>query len=471
MKKLFPLWLTVAAVMVLTATFAREASAIPAFARKYQTSCATCHSMFPKLNAFGEAFRLNGFQIPNDDEAFVQEKPVELAAQAWKEMWPQALWPSTIPGTTPIAVRLLSDLQVTRERKKAFTTNFEFPHEIEFFTGGTFGRDLGFFTEVEWAQGGGIAIRQGKVLVQNVWQHLLGSEAPLIPDRALNIWVGKMDQVYLKSYRDLERVGKSHPLWGNKTMADLTLKNPTTGKTIKALNNFRFQNRQPGIEANGILFHNFYYAAGVVQGNAESTTDDNNHKDFYYKLRYKFGGRALDGTLPGEKEIQLAPPATGGWVDNAIHLEHFGYFGKAPAAGDKEDRFDRFGVALQLTYQDLDLAGGYVWGRNRRPWGVESLSKSDYQTLFVKADYMIFPWLMAELRWEDLSVDGPADLRRAGFTQGSFGQSRFMPALIWLVRANMRVVLEGEAYNRHRGSELANESTPHNFWARLDFAF
>jgi hypothetical protein len=34
--------------------------AIPAFARQYQTSCATCHSDFPKLNDFGKAFKVAG---------------------------------------------------------------------------------------------------------------------------------------------------------------------------------------------------------------------------------------------------------------------------------------------------------------------------------------------------------------------------------------------------------------------------
>src|SRR5216683_3041014 len=34
-----------------------KASAIPAFSRKYQTSCATCHSNYPELNDFGEAFK------------------------------------------------------------------------------------------------------------------------------------------------------------------------------------------------------------------------------------------------------------------------------------------------------------------------------------------------------------------------------------------------------------------------------
>ena len=40
------------------------ASAIPAFSRKYGTSCTTCHSDFPKLNDFGKAFKDAGFKFP-----------------------------------------------------------------------------------------------------------------------------------------------------------------------------------------------------------------------------------------------------------------------------------------------------------------------------------------------------------------------------------------------------------------------
>src|SRR5579864_828423 len=38
-----------------------EAEAVPAFARKYGASCSQCHSAFPTLNAYGRAFKLNGY--------------------------------------------------------------------------------------------------------------------------------------------------------------------------------------------------------------------------------------------------------------------------------------------------------------------------------------------------------------------------------------------------------------------------
>ena len=57
-----------AAVILFFVIATQQASAIPAFARKYQTSCATCHNNYPELNDFGEAFKKNGFKFPKDDE-------------------------------------------------------------------------------------------------------------------------------------------------------------------------------------------------------------------------------------------------------------------------------------------------------------------------------------------------------------------------------------------------------------------
>ncbi len=52
-----------ALVLALAAT-PRAASAIPIFAQRYHLTCETCHSVLPELNAFGNAFRNNGYRIP-----------------------------------------------------------------------------------------------------------------------------------------------------------------------------------------------------------------------------------------------------------------------------------------------------------------------------------------------------------------------------------------------------------------------
>ncbi len=50
-----------ATLLIIQVAKTPSAFAIPAFARKYQTSCSTCHNDFPELNDFGEAFKKNGF--------------------------------------------------------------------------------------------------------------------------------------------------------------------------------------------------------------------------------------------------------------------------------------------------------------------------------------------------------------------------------------------------------------------------
>jgi hypothetical protein len=60
------------AVTILLLTFLAiatdRADAIPAFARKYRTTCATCHAPIPRLNAFGEQFAANGFEFPGEQQ-------------------------------------------------------------------------------------------------------------------------------------------------------------------------------------------------------------------------------------------------------------------------------------------------------------------------------------------------------------------------------------------------------------------
>ena len=87
---------------------------LPVFARRYETSCGTCHVVIPKLNPFGVAFRNNGYRIPVNDAKFVKASDVALGAPGWKQLWPKAVWPGAIPGIPPIAVRVMTDVNVRR---------------------------------------------------------------------------------------------------------------------------------------------------------------------------------------------------------------------------------------------------------------------------------------------------------------------------------------------------------------------
>ncbi len=51
-------------VVSLTLFLSSPGQALPLFARKYNLQCTTCHFAFPRLNAFGRAFRQNGYRMP-----------------------------------------------------------------------------------------------------------------------------------------------------------------------------------------------------------------------------------------------------------------------------------------------------------------------------------------------------------------------------------------------------------------------
>ncbi|PYV73394.1 MAG: hypothetical protein DMG96_23375 [Acidobacteria bacterium] len=65
--------------LLLTASFllsfTSNATALPAFARKYGLRCSACHEAWPMLNYFGQKFKDNGYQLMNDRDSPVWQNP------------------------------------------------------------------------------------------------------------------------------------------------------------------------------------------------------------------------------------------------------------------------------------------------------------------------------------------------------------------------------------------------------------
>lgn len=435
---------------------------IPVFARKYRTSCSTCHVAAPKLNALGEAFRLNGYRFPENDALLREEQPVPLGAEPWKELWPRAIWPGELPGIPPVSLRVVSDVQVTRDESVDYSWTYRFPNELYGLSGGALGEAIGFFVEAEWTPDDGIKVVQAKILFQD--------PLPFLPDRAFNVWVGKQN-LYLFTFgdRQIDRAARQRHLWGSFDISELVLRDPVAGDSLRSLNDMQLRRPQPGIEVNGIVGRRAFYAAGLAQGSADLATDNNNRKDFYYKLRYKLGGLALDGSYDSGSAPVLG---TGGQLfDRAFIVEQFGYFGAFPVANGRQDGHTTLGIAGRWLNGPLDLGAGYVWGENRNPWGLATAASARHWSVFLKAEYFAFPWLLGSLKFELLesSVDRQAAATR--FSQGSLDQTRFLPGVVVLIRQNVRGVVEAELYTRNDLSDAAGVRKPHNLWFRLDVAF
>ncbi len=435
---------------------------IPAFARKYRTSCSTCHTAAPKLNVLGEAFRLNGYRLPENDALLRRDEAIPLGADPWKDLWPHAIWPGEIPGTVPLALRIQSDIQVTRERGTAYSWTYRLPHEVYLLAGATLGEHIASFVEAEWSREQGTQVIQAKLKFQEL--------LPWLPARSLNLWLG-LQNLYLFTFADrqIDRAARQAFLWQQFRVADLELRNPTTGEQLRSTNEFELRGTQPAVELNGLAGGRLYYGFGLAQGAGSATADNNNAKDAYYKLRYKLGGLALDGTYAKGGGPVLR--GQGQLLDRSLIVEHFGYFGAEPVDGNRQDTHRAFGVNARALYGPLDVGVGWVWGRDENPWGATADGAVRFLSLFGKAEYLVFPWLIASFKADELDVNPPGSVRARGFTEGGLDQSRVLPGLVFLVRQNIRGVLEAEFFTRHAPSADLGRPPPDNLWFRLDVSF
>lgn len=434
---------------VVFAALAQEAWAIPAFSRKYKTGCATCHEAFPRLNAVGEAFRLNGYRFA-DDELYLKDEPVELGDEAYKRLWPDAVWPVDIPGLPPVSIRVLSDLNVDIGGTEQARTEFEAPHEVEILTGGTLGDNIHFFGHIAFEE------EETETMATLGFDDLFG------PENALNLKVGSLHggAMGLFTARNGNRLTKNSYLYAEWTM-------PYPGGFSEE-NEYNIGDGQPGLEANG-FGSRWYYGLGIVEGS--STVSD---KDVYLQVAFKAGGIGFDGSGAVDKEGALPSSGAESWRDDSLTFSIFAYRGTAGIdfTDQTEDRFWRIGPGLQWKRKDLTLGTGYIFGRNDEPYGTLTSESVDSESWFVEASYFVKPWLIPSIRYETLTLDLPSGV--AGLQEDQ-DRARIVASTKALIRPNVSLTVEGRFYTE---DERSTEAIPggdtdddSQLVVRMDFAF
>lgn len=421
-------WLAAVCLAALgTLILPESADAIPAFARRYQTSCTTCHVVIPKLNAFGIAFRNNGYRIPPNDEKFVKTPDVSLGAEAWKRVWPDAVWPGGIPGVAPLALRIFSDTVVnpTPPRPEVPKVDFVFPNEFEFLVGGTAGENISYWGELEITSGDRLDLIRAFAQIDHIGGTTLA-----------NLVVGRFEPRAVPFSRFFRRVTQSD-------VVTTSFAHVSGGHSFRQMQaGFEFWGAKSGPKGRGGV----EYAAGVVNGNGPFR-DNNTAKDVYYRLAYKVGGFGVTGSEEETEELEQ----TNNWRDNSVKIGTFGHVGKGlfgnPA---REDKFWRVGADVDLFVHDLNLYGAVLRGRDKvTATGVAN----DFTAAFLQADYVVKPWIVAVVRYD------------AVFRDGVMGRDikKIVPALVLAIRANVRVVAESESFLEKSGDTFGR--------IRLDILF
>jgi len=480
--------------------------AIPPFARKYQTSCQTCHSDFPKLNDFGKAFKDAGFKFPTEDETYVKEPPVMLGAPANKESFPNSIWPGEIPGMPPVGLRYNQFFQVTGSNRNQFnsltapgsvaglvpSTDFQAGF-FSIFTAGNFGSDIAFWVDDDLSvsgdnSAGGLGDAYLKFV--NVGRFMK------LPKDSLSFRAGQFEldlpftqarTINLSPYDIYQEanVGAMVPGAAPQNVANLSL----------------LANVARGIElSGGHLYGGYHYSVAIFDQNTTGISQaantfpyvpsatssanggvgfssDSSLKNVYARASYRFN-LERDPKIRGG--IQAAG-ATGPHDHTYLNFGTFYMYGDSlqrlpGVAADgsslilvNREPYYRVGGDFSFNYRTFNVYGLYMYGHdaNRLPvdatgaliplpldWtspaaaGFVRGNPATFSGGFVQADYLVLPWLMTLMRWDQVNstadrINGLAFATNTPFfAPYNSSRDRFSPGIQFLIHANIKASFE-----------------------------
>lgn len=479
--------------------------AIPAFSRKYQTSCTTCHLDFPKLNDFGKAFKDAGFKFPKDDETYVKSPPTLLGAEAQKEVWPHTVWPGEIPGMPPIGLRMNSFFQVTGNNRNRFNglaatgalpqiiprTDFE-SGLFSIFTAGNFGGDIAFWVDDDISVGGANSaggLGDAYLRFVNIGRLLK------LPKDSLSLRAGQFElDLPFTQARNINL--SPYDIYSESNIGAI---GSMTALQQNVANQFTFAGAAKGIElSGGHTYGGYHYSVAILNQNTSGLSQtnspfvpsatggssgglgfasDSSLKDVYARFAYRFN---LERDSESRNAIQAA--ATTGPRDHTyLNLGSFYLHGKSQQGllttfpgGDPRllyarEPYYRAGGDFSFNYRTFNLFGVYMYGRDNNllpvddkgmlitlplestsPGAVGFVSSvpAKFHGGFLEADYLVLPWIMAIGRWD--GVHSSADrINGLALTSGTpfFGplrsqRNRYTPGIQFLIHPNIKASFE-----------------------------
>jgi hypothetical protein len=429
-----------------------SAHAIPAFTRSYKVECSTCHTIFPELNEYGDAFLKNSYvfvskvkkaakdteQIPvpvvktapapkpvaapattvggspaiqgaGDDELLRKlKKGAMTATETAEPAQPPAAEPTLSALETPqpagerkseglllsaipeqLPISFTGALNIVYDNKAVNEFDFS-TRAFKLHAGGHFRETVGFFaTYVAYSEQPPASTGNTSVISTNNKTDLT---------EFFVSWRHLLDSpVNLKVGRMQPKLG----LW--KTNNKLSVTNnylpysyTVGGQSTGQQSVFRIDQTQDALELNSILAKRFFVAVGAVNRKGQ------NSKEGYGHFSYKFGGADY---LANEPEIDLAKDES--ILDFlTINVGGYGYVGKNGSANsnDPKNSYYRVGLDSELLYKSLRLRllGGYGDDDKVDTIAVNQWTRVISKSGTVEAEYALRSNLLAACRYEYL---------------------------------------------------------------------
>jgi hypothetical protein len=404
-------------VLVLSFTVVggvRGAWAIPAFARKYKTACTTCHTIFPKLNPFGEQFRRDGYRFPGVDSDSTKAEPIALGTDEQKKAFPDAVWPGLLSPFPPLAFGFNGQAIFHPDKNSSAGTADNHAvvsldtlvEEGHLWAAGSIDDSITFYSELTVARPGDVDFETAAVFFND----LVG------PANAVNLAVGRRIGTYTSF--------QNHSSYFTDLMITQVAVTGLYGATSDP---FVFNDNHNGLELDGVLGGRFDYSAGLAAG---ANVDARNSANVYGHVGYKLGGATLDGTHTGGAPQDLEH-------EQALTIDAFAY--RAISRFDDssltpvltKDTSLTVGAAIRGQLAELELDAGVFYQTDDHVTSTAPTTTTLSQ--WNEISYLVYPWLVVGGRVEYLRVapDGGS----------AVWDLKIMPGASALIRPNLKLTL------------------------------
>jgi len=358
-----------------------RAEAIAAFSRNYKTECTTCHTIFPQLNEFGQAFEKNAFVWPH---AVPLSKKVKAVQTEEERKSAEFISLSGIPSILPLSVNLRTSWVFNNE--EGVEDEFDQKNlSAQLLAAGAFGGDMVGF----WFN-------------QSLGSYTGGPTAP-------GFWFAIRDPLGVPAHI---RAGKFSP---DLSIRPALLVRPAYSSAGYTADGFSWTGANAGLEAKALLGPRVEVVLGMNDRNnntasaAPSTVNDkgevvpgkaataNSVNDFWGRIGVKFGGTDFHGKEP---DVDLDKDSV--WDFLSVTVGAFGYSGSTSTGDGVNHDLNRYGVQAEALYKKALLMLGATFGENY----ADADDPIDSSAFSVGLDYIFSAKFAVGARYDILDVDG-----------------------------------------------------------------
>src|SRR6266576_3637398 len=346
--------------------YVHYARLIPAFARKYNLPCSACHTAWPELNAFGQAFKDRGYQLGNDRDSPIWQAP--------------AYWPISMRTTPQIHAENTTHQPIDpAPSEKTITQTGVDLSGVDFLLLGTLYKNITFGLVPTLDADGTTGLEGAFVRFDNL------GNSPWA-----NLKVGKFELDNLLSEKRFTWLSAN----GGQLYAYHYL-------PVGSTNNFGFGDNQIGAEFSGHSLNSYTrYSVSLL------TTDDGTPG--------LPGGKSLDAMFTASRAFAMGS----GLGPQRIGV--FGYLGHRPTVfdtsggapipgtGSANKSFVRFGATAQLWVGNLELIPLVAHASDAAELGPGG-DKPAWNSALLEAHYVATPRLMVQGRYELVRMSKQGD--------------------------------------------------------------